>query len=43
MIMNKKYMEMILKIINRNNNNKILKNYNMIKYKLENNNYKIKK
>ena len=33
---------MILKIINRNNN-KILKNYNMNKYKLEYNNYKIKK
>ena len=33
---------MILKIINRNNN-KILKNYNVNKYKLEHNNYKIKK
>ena len=29
-------MKMILKIINRNNN-KILKNYNMNKYKLNNN------
>ena len=36
-------MKMILKIINRNNNNNILKNYNMNKYKLEHNNYKIKK
>ena len=35
-------MKMILKIMNRNNN-KILNNYNMNKYKQDNNNYKIKK
>ena len=35
-------MQMILKIINRNNNNQILKNYNVNKYKLDNN-YKVKK